>query len=266
MQHAKRYESNDIEKYKKFLLICIVIIIISAIASTIAKYFLKYQDITEADATRFYFSSNALDTTAKQYNYYDWNGKSEYNIEFELYNYEDELRYSNFEIPYEVNIKADSEDVDIKCSIDGVVTKEGTLKSENSKEYNRVKLTITPRDGVEISKPIQISVDVKTDSMYEKILSGIFNLNINNNNPFDVNLKSENDYEKLIITTYSYKGNIKIKYNSTKLMLFTDNIEGITTTDDGVILNVKSNSNYQIEFIKLTTDSVELGTDIVIET
>lgn len=265
MRREKKYNSNNI-KHEKILFICIFIILVIFVARALAKYIIKYQDIAEANATKFYFKSNMLDTEEKIYNYYDWDGKSEYNIEFELCNYEDELRYSSFDIPYKITINTDSTDIQTSCSINGEVTTEGILLSENSTKNNMVKLTINPTEGVEILNTVKLKITVTTVEPYEKTLIGTFNINVNKNNPYDVNLKSETDYEKLLITTYSYKGNIKIKYDKTKLILFTDNLEGITLNDDIAILNIESNSNYQVEFIKITTDSVELGTDIITET
>ena len=68
----------------------------------------------------------------------------------------------------------------------------------------------------------------------------------------------ETDYEKLIITTYGSAKKLKIKYDSTKLMLYTDNL---TNSEEGIILTTEENANYQIEFVKLTTDKIKLNTD-----
>ena len=67
------------------------------------------------------------------------------------------------------------------------------------------------------------------------------------------------DYEKLIITTYDYNKTLKIEYEPTKLMLYTD---GLNNNDNIITINPKSNSNYEIEFIKLTSDEIKLNTDV----
>lgn len=265
MQRKKIHDSNNIKR-EKILFICAFIILGIFVSRAWAKYIIKYQDIAEANATNFYFKSNILDTEEKIYNYYNWDGKSKYDIEFELYNYEDELRYSNFDIPYKIEIDTDSTDIQTSCSIDGNVATEGILLNDNTTKYNQVKLIIEPKEGVEISDSIKLRIIVTTEEPYEKTLIGTFNININKKKTYDVNLKTETDYEKLVITTYSYEGNIKIKYDKTKLILFTDNLEDVTLADDGAILNTKVNCNYQVEFIKMTTDTIKLGTDISIET
>ena len=42
-------------------------------------------------------------------------------------------------------------------------------------------------------------------------------------------------------------------------MLYTD---GINNNDNIITINPKSNSNYEIEFIKLTSDEIKLNTDV----
>lgn len=251
----KDMKRNILKDHKKFVIYSSIFMLVAIllVTKTLGKYVLKQSDSQSVVATKFYFESNALSIDGKDNDFYNWNGKDSYELNFDIFNFEDELRYNSQEISYSINIETDS-NINVQCFINDVETNNGTL-ANGKQTTDKIKLIITPNST--IANTETFNVYVASNLPYTKTLSGTFNIMVNEKN-YDVNLINESDYEKLIITTYEYTNNLKIKYSTEKLMLYSDNMK---TLDDGIILTVEKNSNYQIEFIKLTSDQIELGSD-----
>ena len=251
----RRYRKNILKNHKIFVIFSIILMIVTLliITKTLSKYVLKQNDSQSVIATKFYFESNALSIDGKNNDFFDWNGEESYELNFDVFNFEDVLRYDSQDVSYTVNVE-NSSNITIKCFINDVETYNGILE-KGKQTTDRVKLIIIPNSTITDIETLKISVI--SNLPYTKTLSGSFNI-IVNTKKYDINLVDNTDYEKLIITTYDYIGNFKINYDSTKLMLYTDNMQ---TIEESIILQTEKNSNYQIEFIKLTTDKIELDTD-----
>lgn len=259
MAEKKRYKKDILKEHKNIVIFSTIVVIITLaiITQTLSKYILKQKNFQAVVATKFYFESNLLNVDGKDNNFYNWDGKSNYDIEFDISNFEDELRYDTQDISYTINIENNS-GASVDCFINGEQTNNGVLIA-NKKTIDKIKLTIKTES--EITDKVTFNISVTSKSPYSKILTGTFNVNVNQKD-YDINLIEEKDYEKLIIATYNYNEKFKIKYDPEKLMLYTDNLE---KSDDGDIFKAEKNSNYKIEFIKLTTNKINLGTDIIVE-
>ncbi len=260
MGQGKRYKESFLKEYKKIIIFTIVLISIGLfwiLMQTLSKYILTRKDIGEIHPSNFYFESNVQEN-----NLYMWNGKDEYVIDIDLKNYEDEFRFSSFNIPYEISISTEA-DIDVITKINDVQASEGIIKgSKNEKKSDNIQLTISPKEK-EILDDFTIKLKISSKSPYVKEIEGNLNIKIIRNSDYEINLVSENDYEKLLIKTNSYSGNIKIKYDTTKIMPYDFNK---ITNEGEIILNVEEKQNYQEEFIKLTSDTnIELGRDIIVE-
>lgn len=256
MANKKKQEKSILKGHKKIVIFStiITIIVLTFILQTFSKYVLKKQNFQAVVATRFYFESDLLSADGKNNDFYDWDGKSIYELEFNIMNYEDVLRYGSQDISYTVDVENNS-NVNVKCFINEIETNNGVL-TKGKQTSDKVKLTIEPNSV--IANKESINVSVTSNSPYSKTLNGVFNININKKE-YTANLIEKKDYEKLIITTYDYNKTLKIEYEPTKLMLYTD---GLNNNDNIITINPKSNSNYEIEFIKLTSDEIKLNTDV----
>lgn len=260
MRKGKMYKRNFFKEYKKiivFTTVLISIVIFWILMQTLAKYILKRKDVSEIHPSNFYFESNIQEN-----NSYIWNGKDEYIIDIDLKNYEDDLRFSSFDISYEISISTEA-DIDVITKINDVQATEGIIKGENNeKNSNKITLIIN-KNKTDITDDLKIKLMITSKSPYTKTIEGNLNIKIVDNSDYEINLESKSDYEKLLIKTNNYSGNIKIKYDTTKVMPY--DFSKITNEGEFMLV-VEKNQNYQEEFIKLISgEQIELGKDIVVE-
>ena len=92
---------RKINKFKIFILIFFLIILITF--AVFGRYI--YNGIREAYFTskEFYFTSDLLTTENQTYQYENWGGVDEYEINFDLYSYANTLLRLNYDLDYAVS-------------------------------------------------------------------------------------------------------------------------------------------------------------------
>lgn len=260
MQGKKHYNNKIKQNKTKYLVLLVLLtfIILGGIVFSNSRYVLKSNTTKSINSDKFYFNSDSLGEKEKKYN---MNSKI---IEFQVNNYDDELRYSNVNIEYEVTtqlISTNNSNITIETYINGEQGKKGTLNG-NQKAKDLVKVEIK---GASEEDNIELEISVIAKYPYSKKLSATYNIKKpeTSDKEYEINLNKSNDYSNLLIRTYSYSGNLKIKFDKTKLVPYEEKQDNVTISDNYITINVKNNSNYSLKFI--TNNSIKLNEDIIVE-
>ena len=257
---------NKIKKNPIFILA--LIILCSITIYSFAKYVIEIPSIHVQSAKQFYFNSDTLQVENPQYLLYDWNGEDTYNIKLNLNNYEDELRYTNEDIEYEIIVTSENENISATTSLENNI---GILKGA-TKSKQEISIFIDSKEIISEGEAIEIVITANSTVPYEKTIMATFIVHVHKSNKYEVSLLDENlQYTNLCIENKEQESNITIKYDNTKVTLDTNNelLEDMTITTEGtqsrINIKLQRNSNYVLGFIKNSNVDVLLGTDIIIE-
>lgn len=280
-----KIQYNKIIFLISIILACIVAFFLS---KTMSKYVIQAEDINVQEATNFYFESETADNTGnKTYYLDDWEGVSDYTINFDICNFENSLLYTeeNIEYTIEANIIDLAEDtindedlisVEVLNTIGNSVTGTQSLQG-NMLSSNSYVLNISAKSAIEEGKSFQIQLVIKSTSPYtEELVTNYIITTTETEEAYKTSIyNSDNgEYAYVYLQVISGGTDITLTYDNTKLSI--DNsceiLQGISinTTDSLSTLTIPSENlvkytNYTIYFIKNTTDTIILGTDIVIE-
>lgn len=255
---------------KKQLLIIVLIVTALGIMYSFSKYAIQLSSTNIQTAEQFYFESEILKEEGASYELKDWDGASRYTLEITLKNYADSLRYTKSDIKYEVEGVAVTEGITVTTSL----TADNTTISGTEQGESKFYIYVDPTSAVDEGEYVEFSVTANATSPYAKSLTANFKLFAKSQgNGYEATISEENNqYVDLVINTQKENKNITINYDNSKLMLDTTNtaiqdsaiIKGDTT--NSININLKSNSEYNIGFIKKNADStIILGTDIEIK-
>ena len=178
-------------KLNKLKISIVVILVVLALTITVFGRYI-YNSIREAyfAAEQFYFSSDILTVNGAKYQYNNWSGQEEYQIQFDLYSYESEWAKIDYDLKYTLSCSTTSSDK-VECSINegtqttddvenGIVTGEGTIPGSNSSvdPTNTSVVTIKVKPKVTISEDdtIKVYVTASTSEPYQKTISCEFSL------------------------------------------------------------------------------------------
>lgn len=274
MEQGKRYKHKTKKSNNNTLILFITILtigIIGIIIGTKSKYVEKEEDTHQVNTSNFYFESNTLSEEEKEFDYNDWNGQNKYDIEFKISNYADELRISDDEIEYEISTQIiepkSASNIQTECMINGETTNIGKFSKEQNKgKDDNIKVSITT-NGEQINDGVTLKITATAKSPYTKTIQAIYKISVSDKKTYEINLKDEGDYERLVIKTYYYSAKMKITYSEEKLILYKESIsfENATIENGIITIPLEKNSNYDFKFVKKQTGTtVELGKDIIV--
>ncbi len=255
---------NKKKKNIKIVLILISILLLVAIY-TLARYAEIKQDTHIQQTVEFYFNSSILKESNPVYYKKDWDGQGTYTIPIDLNNYEDTLRKTNIPINYTVSAQTNNTSV-----VASVSEQTGTINANESTKTINVNLSLNNNAVLADGQSIEVVVQVNSTSPYAKQLSATFNVCKTSYAEYTANIIDEanNEYAVLSITTKEIVRPIILSYDTTKSTLDTTNtlFNNVSITNNSSItLNLESNKNYNIEFIKkIPANVLALGTDITV--
>ena len=279
----KQSKNNSIIIY---LILCVIVLFALLISRTASKYVMKVEGNPIAqEATEFYFESELADVELKEYKNNYWNGEGTKNIEIDINNYLNNLLKANEDVKYKINVQIidDTEDgindtdlINVKLLNENneviSATQELTLDATEfaSEKYN---LEITPKTVLESNKKFNIKISLTSIEPYEKTLLSKVEIIIDKQENSSSLIASENgEYVTLKLDLKNIDNDIIVKFDSAKLELDKSSsiVNNLTLTDEnGMKKFVISKENlekkiYEIYFIKLTEETLTLGTDIII--
>ena len=82
---------------KKKVIICIILLITLITLPTFGRYIYNSARDLYLKSRNFSFSSDLLTTTGRTYKYSNWSGVDDYELDFQLYSYENELSLFTYE-------------------------------------------------------------------------------------------------------------------------------------------------------------------------
>lgn len=153
-------------KYRRIVLIIMLIIALFPVGITFSKYIYDYVKYYIMEANNFYFNSDKLEDKGITYNINNWGGVESFNIQFELNNHKNNLLTSDSDIAYNLNVICDD---DIQCSISndsGII-----YKDEKTVSYDVI---VNPLRVFDTGESVNIKIEAISSSPYVKTLSGNF--------------------------------------------------------------------------------------------
>ena len=176
-------------KLNKFKVGIVIFLIVFVFSITVFGRYI-YNNVRDAylTARQFYFTSDILTTNGVTYTYNNWGGVDVYEIEFDLYSYNNKIEKLNYDLDYIVSCKPLSNE--ITCGIGtvsgGTLGEDGLTRTSTGTIYtsqnntSTVKILVVPKEGasIEIGDTIELEVKAKTKEPYEKEISCKFSLSI----------------------------------------------------------------------------------------
>ena len=164
----KRIKVHRIPKFKKRILIILIILLCLPISFTLGRF--VYNKVLDLYFTskNFFFESDKLTVDGAVYSLDYWNGVDPYNVVINLNSFKNNKLKSNSDITYEINYTCSSE---IICN----TTKDkGTIYSDTNTDS--LTITMTPNSTFKDGDSVVLKVEAKSLSPYEKTLSAEFEL------------------------------------------------------------------------------------------
>lgn len=164
----KRIKVHRIPKFKKRILIILIILLCLPISFTLGRF--VYNKVLDLYFTskNFFFESDKLTVDGAVYSLDYWNGVDPYNVVINLNSFKNNKLKSNSDITYEIKYTCSSE---IICN----TTKDkGTIYSDTNTDS--LTITMTPNSTFKDGDSVVLKVEAKSLSPYEKTLSAEFEL------------------------------------------------------------------------------------------
>lgn len=219
---------------KKIALVIIISIIIICITYPIFGRYV-YNNIRDAylKSKNFSFTSNFLENTEKTYKYANWSGLETYEIDIQLYSYENELSLFNYDgSGLEYKLSCNIEDptkaiVHIDDNTNG--TSEKTDYIPNATNIKDIKIYLEPKTTLNAGEIITLNITAETTKPYKKKLTAKFQIIVSEQL---VSYKIEDEEDSIYATLKLL--NAKAEENQITLS-FNPEIIGIDTTDETYI-------------------------------
>lgn len=166
---------------KKKIILCIVILIALITLPSFGRYIYNSARDLYLKSQDFSFSSNLLTTTGKTYKYANWSGVDDYEIDFELYSYENELslfEYDGDGLAYNLTCTVDDESKATAHieTIAGASTQASYIPNETN--IKNIKIYLKPTENLKIGDTVKLTVTANTTEPYQKTITATFNIKI----------------------------------------------------------------------------------------
>lgn len=254
------------KKLNKFKVGIFIFLIVSAISiGVFGRYVYNFVRDAYFTSQKFYFSSDRLTTSSPitTYTFNDWGGVDTYEVQFDLYSYQNEFMRMDHDLNYTVTCQSLSTDK-VTCSLvteGGATTATGTIYASPAdvakKNISRVKLFITPIEGANISRgtEVEVKVTAKTTVPYIKEISCKFKLKVRSEsaNTYSIEDEPNKDYAILKLVNASEATEVVLEFDPDELRLDLNDEIYVNNKAKAVL---DSNQNvYKISFNMATESS-----------
>ena len=219
-------------------------------ASLVSARYIKQTDTNNnsVSAQEFYFESDLLDGETHEIVPTDADGTA--SVTVRLMNYVDDLRYSETEIKYEVNVVEENSStesgVTITCKTDTNTNDTTKTITPNEKHYADVTIS-----GLQAGKIY--TVTATTNNTYQKTLTGTIKVATPDATVHASISTNTDQYIEVTLWTTDYAGPITLKYAS-DIGLVPDNTDslmsGKTTGKNINVENWETNTSHVFRFFK----------------
>ena len=229
---------------KKKVIICIILLIALITTPVFGRYIYNSARDLYLKSKNFSFSSDLLTATGRTYRYSNWSGVDDYEIDIQLYSYENELSLFTYD--------GDGLQYNLTCTVDdptkatahigttgGAST--GGSYIPNATNVKDVKIYVKPTENLNDGDIIKLTVTAKTTVPYEKTITATFNIKV-----------SADQY-----VTYSIEDDPTSVYATLRLVNTKSETNTITLTyEPSLVLIDVTNENYENR-ISQTTKNVK---------
>jgi len=211
---------------KKKIAIGIILIIMLITIPTFGRYI--YNNIRDAylKSRNFSFSSNLLTTTGGNYKYSNWSGVENYELNFQLYSYENEISLFQYEgagLGYNLTCTID-QPTKATAHIDYTSGEaSGNSYIPNDTNIRDVKVYLRPTGGLNPGDIIKLTLEAKTTVPFKKTIKATFEIKVTENRiSYEIEDSSNSVYATLkLLNAKSTENQIKLTFNPNVVMIDT---------------------------------------------
>ena len=203
---------------KKKIIICIILLITLMTLPTFGRYIYNGARDLYLKSQNFSFSSNLLTTMGKTYRYANWSGVDDYELDLQLYSYENELSLFNYEgsgLAYTLTCTV--EDTTKSTVHIGTIAGSGTATDyiPNTTNIKDIKIYLRPKENLAVGDTVKVNVTASTTVPYQKTISATFNIKVTGQNvTYSIDDEATNIYATLkLVNTKSETNTITLSYD-----------------------------------------------------
>ncbi len=230
---------------KKKLIICIILLICFITLPTFGRYIYNNARDLYLKSRNFSFSSNLLTTMGKSYKYANWSGVDDYELDLQLYSYENELSLFTYEgngLIY--NLACQVENTEKATAHIGTSAGEATASGyiPNNTNVKDIKIYLRPTDKLQVGDTVKVKVTANTTVPYKKEISATFNIKVTGKGiTYSIEDEKTSIYATLkLVNTKNQRNRITLSYNPQLVVIdvtneyYQNKISETYTTVDGV--------------------------------
>lgn len=244
---------------KKKVIICIILLITFVTMPAFGRYIYNSARDLYLKSQNFSFSSNLLTNTGKTYRYSNWSGVDNYELDLQLYSYENELSLFTYDGDgLEYTLTCEVEKIDDKVVATAHV---GTAGGEatgasyipNLTNVKDVKIYLKPTENLKEGDTVRVTVTANTVEPYKKQISATFNIKVTGQNiSYSIEDSATSIYATLkLINTKSTQNKITLTFDPSLVL--------IDTTDDCYVNRISQTSRTisGVEYVNSVTFNME---------
>ena len=259
----------------KKIIICVILIMSFLTMPVFARF--VYNNVRDVylKSQNFSFSSNLLTNMGKTYRFSNWSGIENYEIDLQLYSYENELSFFTYEgTGLQYTLKCEVSDP-TKASahietIDGDSEEPGVIP--NLTNVKDVKIYIKPLQTLQVGETISVTITASTTEPYKKQIQATFNIRISEQQlTYSIEDSSTSVYATLkILNADNRAKSLTLSFDPSKVIIDTTNecfenrtnpgSEGTQVVDDityinSFTFNIEPEDVKHIRFYKRDTEA-----------
>lgn len=252
---------------KKKVIICIIVLLILIALPTFGRYIYNNVRDLYLKSQNFSFTSNLLTIYGKTYKYSNWSGENNYEIDFQLYSYENELSLFTYEgngLTYSLTCTVDDE---TKASahietVTGASTK--TSYISNTTNIKDIKIYLIPTENLEVGDIVKVKVTASTTSPYSKTLSATFEIVVSEDGvSYSIDDDANSIYATLeLVNTKDEKNTITVSFSPSIVVVdatdecYKNSTSQTTTTIEEYGENVEYVNSFTFEMNALDSKNI----------
>lgn len=160
-----------IRKNKKVsITILLILIAILSLGLTFSRYIYNVINNYILESQGFYFNSNTLNINNKDYKINNWDGVNPYTLTIDLNNRKNNLKSTNSDITYEVEVICPNTVTCSSSKTTGVIYK--------NQKTDSFTVSVTPKRAFSTGEDVTIQIKSTSTSPYEKTLSATYTIGV----------------------------------------------------------------------------------------
>lgn len=236
------------------IFIIVVLIFLLAITPTVSRYIGEMVSTYLQAMNNFYFHSDLLTERGESYKLYNWNGISDYDLNIDLWNHEDKIRFTSTDIEYEVKVETDNKS---DYTINGNT---GKITADQAKNQS-FNVKIKPTTQLNSGDYVDVKITVTSSKPYEKTMYASFKIYVNvlgvnysitdkeNSKFFDVNIANASDTDKTITLKWDYTQYVINTLEERLTNNITEDVNGVSHVKQTQI-TIPAKQSYSVRFYK----------------